>query len=271
MEFLDLQVYERYKVIDGVLTPSGNVKRTYNPLEHTAIVNEFGRLGEGDTRAVERFALKWGSLGYQHKQADPVSWIWAHARNVRLIFAILEILQNYQVALDFKNEDEDEFGVECAREDAHDFIETLTVEDEKTGNTYIGFVGGLIDKSVLWQWEINSKDANKELRLMANIISKLLTYNVLTVGREAIVTPDLTIKSKFKVPTLIQAIYWMLMDIAEGGELGKCKFCGSYFIRQSKREKYCPPTDPKKESKCALAYRQRKYRKPKEEKDNDKA
>jgi hypothetical protein len=66
-------------------------------------------------------------------------------------------------------------------------------------------------------------------------------------------------RSFFHFSALIEAAYWQLADIVEGGRVVRCDECGALFPQTREGQRYCPPQFRQKESPCAQRARVRRY------------
>ena len=87
------EVYADYEVLHGVLRPVGDLAHRYLPPDHREIVDDIAKLHEGDDSGLLAFARTWGLLGYRGdpREGDPVPWVWAHSRNIRMVLDLTSI------------------------------------------------------------------------------------------------------------------------------------------------------------------------------------
>ena len=67
-------------------------------------------------------------------------------------------------------------------------------------------------------------------------------------------------KSFFTFRATIEAVYWQLADLLEGGQVRRCEECGRFFPAKDKRQRYCPPAPDRKRSRCASRFTVRAFR-----------
>src|SRR5215213_7168730 len=105
-------VAARYTDDDGVLRADGPVQRRYLPGAFPRLATELARVDRGGEMSALAFVRRWGLLGYAQLVAgdaalssgerkrridalgggDPIDWVRAHARGVRVCLDLLDCL-----------------------------------------------------------------------------------------------------------------------------------------------------------------------------------
>ena len=109
-----LMVCNSYLIADGkVVIGNSQENRYYNPYEHPELPPLLAAISSEDENKTLEFVNQWGLLGYSElftskaspsqraefdsgygKWGDPLEWIWAHSRNVRLLLKLIDLLNN---------------------------------------------------------------------------------------------------------------------------------------------------------------------------------
>jgi hypothetical protein len=255
-----------YSVVDGVLLESGPVSRAYFPGLSPQLVSEFAKLGEGDESKAMTFAASWGLLGrwslifnapdlsaearseaLGRGRGEPLTWLWAHVRGVRVCLNLLGYLQSSNF------------------DGLNRYMQTLSAAD----GTYPQFIFGRrygID-SFVWIGE-GAPEA-----IAADAICTVVSSNLAHIGvsLEPIYVEGKTgFQIGQQINTLAEYIYWHLAKLAAAsGELARCRACGALFERKDARQEFCPPSRwvlqngkhaGPRESSCAKRARARRLR-----------
>lgn len=236
-------VYEDYTLEKGRnILPAGKVARYYAPILHRELPSELACIREGDVDALMAFVRRYGLLGYQgfagHVRQDPLPWVWAHVRTVRLIMDGLSILQRRDA------------------EAADTLLAGLTPSRTEDGTPPLPAVLGAQGGDVI----LSTFQGRTALDTVGFMVKTLLGANVRGVNRVPLLEKARYIRSAFTYRAMVQVIYWHMLDAAEGGSLRVCAECHRPFIVTDNRQKFCPPAGWENESLCAMRYRQRKHR-----------
>jgi hypothetical protein len=246
-----------YSVQDGVLVERGPHLRAYLPALKPQLATDLAKVRDGDGEDAVRFARNWGLLGYRrmvlrarelaperrdellaHSPGDPLPWVWAHARGVRICLELLDYLQL-----------EDDGGLEH-------YIGPLQNMSITFGNRYTTAVVG--------HW--GDDDAQQIARWF---VSDIVTSNL--AGFRLELTTDFAITQRFDA--LCDVVYWHLAALANRSvdrevrrALRRCDECGAFYTRTDPRQRFCPPApaEPGNESRCAKKARARRLRTRKE-------
>ena len=109
-----LMVCNSYLIADGkVVIGSSQEDRYYNPYEHSELPPLLAAINPKDEKQTLEFINQWGLLGYSElftsqassrerakfdsyygQWGDPLEWIWAHSRNVRMLLKLIDLLNN---------------------------------------------------------------------------------------------------------------------------------------------------------------------------------
>lgn len=283
---------------DNVLRASGAYRARYLPAAFPAVATDLARLAEGDERAALAFANKWGLLGYvdmatreptisarerARAQAmgggDPLPWVWAHARGIRVCLELLHYLQRADEAgltayLDslggsFESDGSDleespEIGSETVFGDLQAVVEegfpkiTYARRTEITTGVFSAF----------WAGASESPNRAAAREIIQAVLLPNLPRQILPSSAEAH-----PLAEGAAMVALIEACYWHLARFVRGERrLGRCEAadCRSFFPRTDERQRFCPPEgwpndpgEPRKAtaiSKCARRTEMRKLR-----------
>ena len=241
-------VYSEYALVEFHVIPTDEaIRREYDPFadrggKGTRLLTQFA--GIRDDKALLRFVWYWGLL--QEGGRDPLPWLQAHVRQVRLVLELAKRLQdgdNLRPVLD-----------------AHGYDgATLTLP----------MVGA---EPYPRDIEYRSVTSTKRIKITAQqtfrgtpdevtrqFIATAINSNLSGVGYR--LDPD-TLRPQLEVEDLRGALYVRLQDVVAGGQLVLCKDpnCQRVFVRRHKRQRFCPPTGEAKTSQCGDTYRKRKER-----------
>lgn len=224
-------VHRNYRIEHGALLAIGSEARRYDPLAEQAAVGEVAKLHDGDERRLLRFARTWGPLGWPlagkdlepPMKGEPLSWIWDHARNVRLALQLYDYLQG-----------EDITGL-------RQFFESYRAR-------FIpGFVPGVEQPTVPIAGRLGVTerypiaDGREPERMAEDIIAAILNHNLAEVSYRVGTSP---LNLRLHSPSLLGAVYWHLAGaVTRRLRLGRCNdpTCDSLFVTADSRQKYCPP------------------------------
>ena len=272
-------VNEDYTVMNGRLRATGHEIRRYDPLADEHIVSEFAKLYEGDENAVVEFARRrgligWGVIGEPipvagvPEDTDPLSWVWGHARNVRMVLQLYRYLQR-----------NDHGGLASFLDTYSErALSEIEGEIERAGGRWIppmsvpasfGTEEGMIivmhQHSSLPIMFPRGEPAKAAERIIAEIIDPNLGHSILWMGLQYRVYTD-PLHLVLECPFLLAAIYWHLANIVTAGRtVARCQdpTCGALFVVTDRRQRYCPPPAVWKGttgSLCAARHRKRRQR-----------
>ncbi len=269
-------VNQDYTVKDGRLGATGDEVRRYDPLADENIVTEFAKLHDGNENAVVEFARRRGLLGWEvigepHPEAmvaestDPISWVWGHARNVRMVLTLYRYLQR---------NDHDGLAsyLDTYSERALSEIEEIERARAPWSTPSVPALGtkeGMIiimhqHSSLPFKFP-RGEPAKAAERIIAEIIDPNLGHSILWMGLQYRVYTD-PLHLVLECPFLLAAIYWHLANIVTAGRtVARCQdpTCSALFVVTDRRQRYCPPPAGWKGttgSHCAARHRKRRQR-----------
>ena len=246
------EVSEAYSVENGVVVATGKrAHRFYAPLAHKELP---GRLAEvsGETEAIE-FCHRWGLLGYARlyltqsgvaqKKArvylsnmgwgDPLEWMYAHARTVRMVLELIGGLR----------------GNSSAR--LKSYIDSIVPD------------GSMFSYAQLLEADnsVGLFGLENPLDVAAHIIAPVLNWNLAPIHRryQAASSPAPgTLVRNDSYGALLVAVYAHLADAMDGhAEYYQCDYrrCVRWWPREEEvrgpKRRYCPPDIPGAESRCS--------------------
>lgn len=266
-------LYEDYAINDNdVLVPRGKRIGSYSPFLRTELPTEIYKLRERDNKSLLDFARRYGTFGFYGArraadiyeplskvdmmqipeeagptdEADPLYWIWAHVHGVQLILDAVALLR-----------EKDEDG-------ARRFLRRLQPSSSvgKTTDPKFGRLAAMVGKLDTWEvLEVHYPLDAHPLLPVAKVAHELLQKNLRGIIRQPRFNPKTyQLESRFCCLSMIQAAYWHLINMAEGGNLLLCAACQTPFLQTDKRQRFCPPRYMEKESRCAGRARQQKLR-----------
>jgi hypothetical protein len=275
--FADLWgVAENYVVRAGLVVPVFDgrpatrpvpvqaLARTYLPLSRPELPAEFAKVATGDETALLGFVRCYGLLGYErawrfpleavgavrgrfytpHLPGDPLAWVIAHARAVKL-------------------------GGELARglsapEELARLIEGLTVRGA-LGRDEITFLRAVRGYTRPVQVQMAAARDHHETAL--RIVEMIVSPNLEGISR-ALITEHRRPGEKTKAMTsvfypqnLLDCVYWLLADAIVGTAIRRCQHCGRFFVATHNRMRFCPrPMGQKGVSLCMNRFKQQRFR-----------
>ena len=275
-------VNQDYTVKDGRLCATGDEVRRYDPLADEHIVTEFGKLYDGDKNAVVEFAgrrglLGWGVVGTpqagsdpdwvsEPEGTDPISWVWGHARNVRIVLDLYRYLQQ-----------KDHDGLTSFLDTFSGLALSEIEEIERARDPWstpsvpaLGTKEGMIiimhQHSSLPIKFPRGQPAKAAERIIEEIINPNLGHlGMVWRGLQYQVYTD-PLHLVLECPCPLAAIYWHLANIVTGGRtVARCQdpTCSALFVVTDRRQRYCPPPAVWKGttgSLCAARHRKRRQR-----------
>lgn len=243
-----------------------NIFGKINPIKENEIlkfVSRYGALGREDLPQRSKIALEktsketnsqidpkflWRRTKYVDEFApESLEWIQQHIKTVRLVLELLTCIQ-----------EEDEKKIIKLIQNAEIDVEASPIKRQ----VRLAALGEIINVGY-FRLEI------EPMFSAVDLVKRVLNENVKSISR-TMVFDEGQFKSYFVNNTLIEIIYWQLANIAEGGELKRCAHCNTPFLSTRTDQKFCS-YDPvfEKESRCALAHRQKQYRERKKNEKND--
>jgi hypothetical protein len=236
----------------------------YSPLDHPELVNELRDLKEGDEKAVRRFVVRYGFLGYQtlmereiRKPADskydpllsePFNWIWHHARTVRLLLDAVQVLQQKDAKQ--RETSAHRFAKDLLKLDPEN-SELVTLSETSQSVSVRVALRAMLGWRAIALGNVSAG--------LADFSLSILKENMRGVGRVPQFGPR-GFSSDFHFPALVSSIYWQIQDGLDGGGLRRCQACKKLFFSTHANQLYCPAA-PGKKSKCGSRYRKQSERK----------
>lgn len=242
------EVRAKYEVAHGVLRAVGGVRHDYSPLAYPEIVGEIAKLHEGDERRLLAFARRWGLLGYppQLGQGDPLPWIWAHARGIRMVLELQFYLQ------------EGDFCGLGQFLDSYPRPDAGPLAPEETILLSTGGPSGIVEQRVFWVVTTPSHTAREVIAAIINPNLRELEYQVGST------TEGEGLHRVLDFLSLMFAAYWHLAEVVTGSRaLVRCQECRALFAQTDKRQRFCPPPPNwmgRRDSPCASRFRKRRER-----------
>lgn len=257
----------QYEVRDGALyqAPVSDLGQvtSYLPAGRPEVATEFAKLHEGDADAVRKFAEKWGRLGYDvllseasiepdeagssSEGEEPLEWIWAHARGVRICLQLADFLRNG----DTKGIKDTLHARRVPRFRA--YVETDSPDEQPTelgrtrdANTF-ATVYGKVHSVHTHLWVLGKDHQVNALKVIRQIVNANLHRLTPTLR----FTDDKRgLKLGYGFTALIDAIWWHTARYVLYQDLARCEHCGNLFERRHGKERFCPPPEGSKESLC---------------------
>jgi hypothetical protein len=257
-EFTTLwMVFGGYEITGGVLRRSRDeFVKAYEPIRRGELATELAKLTRGNEAAVIRFAERYGQLGYDQivgsdeaQGGDPVDWFWRHAETIRICLELTELLQ------------------EDLLEKVEPYLRSLSSPEEERQRLQ------LLPSSLLIKFAAKGRTDTMEIAYRekgAVALARLVRRDLINPNLEGIHRRlqghGKTERSFFQFSALIEAAYWQLADIVEGGRLTgrviRCKDCKALFSQRRRGQKFCQAPLGRDESPCAVRARVRKKRQP---------
>ncbi len=229
---------ERYVVMKGILIPKGKIVpgSLYAPSVDPSIPGEFAKVHYGKL-TIEDFASMFGLLGYSHLVAvqdrvggDPVRWIRAHARTVATLLELIGLLE----------------------EENESLLKEYLCELPTGPHGYAGVIRNQeFYATVNWP--------KFPAATAIGLANTFLNPNIAGIRRQVFEVRGHA-RSYFTFRAMIEAIYWQLADKLENGGIRRCEECKRFFVARDKRQRYCPPPDGLKRSRCASRFNVTQFR-----------
>jgi hypothetical protein len=248
-------VGQRYEIHNGRLYEFDPGVRAIAPAGSPQLVNELARLYEGDEDAVLGFASTWGLLGWwpmtrdavtpgserYHEIAlasrlsaedprigEPLSWIWAHASGVRLCLTLLGYLRARDVA---------------GLQEHLASLRLPVLADAGPDDRYPVITCGMrhaVQARVLVMRE--DDPVGWASLLIRAVVNANLREGITEQLEEETVAGQLTLRRRRIFSSLSDVIYWHLAELAQSDDrLAQCEFCGTVFLQEDRRQRFCPP------------------------------
>lgn len=239
-------VAKEYGIVDGHIIGAGLLTeaRNYRPVLHPELPSELMKVDPEDEQQILEFVKNYGVLGgytdYMWPQKEEVEWFRHCTRVLNTVGNLIKVLKDgdVQAANSYRN--------------------------ERTGNLTIDGipVAKLVHRTDTFHADTWLMKTDDPLDWVRHQIVAIINDNIARVKREPVVTPD-GIQSYFKFSSLLDVIYWQLLNAEEGGNLKLCKMCQKPYISTDGRQRFChkrPWQKETSESHCSMLYRQRKRR-----------
>ena len=236
-----------YQIKNGLLVSApAPAPKWYFP---AAVLNLPGELAGVDSeKKLLAFAAEYGALGYNYlvepkkrQGHDPVAWALAHAHTVRVVMELMNKLQKFE---------KERRGL---------------VWRERVWNAWADYLRGLlhgpyafgaqVEKS--YGWQIFSGDPIEKTQ---TILRTLINPNIKGIQRRILTGKHGHFHAYFRYHALIELIYWQLANQLERGYARCCKECQRPFVAHDRRQRFCPPPNGVKQSRCATRQKLREWR-----------
>jgi hypothetical protein len=204
--------------------------KQYMPMAHPELPAEFAKIDGRGQDAVLAFVRLYGLPGLWKYQlgaprrhgpeplcGDPLAWILAHARSVRLVGELARALND---------------EAQLAQQ-----IEELRVTGPGIGFP-LSFPLMRRDGRYPSSWAIAEQATPRDTALW--LVTAQLN-NALAGVQRIVVFTEGHLESRFVPDSLIDCIYWLLADAVVGSTLRRCSACGRFFVTTHDRMKFCPP------------------------------
>lgn len=265
-------VFDKYEIANGFIVPVGepdrltlgktaySVRTVYYPQLEKSLVSELAKVYRGTLTPLE-FVNLFGLLGHDPAATvgmDPLDWFMAHARTVAVILDLMAKLGFLEdVQLDEKAIESQLRSLDPGAFAAGAGLCRIVVQFTSTPH------------NLAWAtW----KDDGATLEVLVppgGVVQAAQKLIVQLINRNLVgITPTLKFDDKtgdfsasFTFQALFNVVYWHLREVILRGTLRTCEECGAPFIATDKRQRFCPPPEGVKESRCATRRRGReRYR-----------
>ena len=266
-------IFPLYKVVqneDGsdviqidFLWPPTAVQQIYSPMAHTYLPFELAKVEFGNTESALNFVRTWGLLGLSrlpHRVekrwgGDPVEFIWWHAKSMRDAITLYELLM-----------EKDPVGLSSALDKVMPYVRYDGDSDsnyEERACTYIALNerkeyrgdrrrldsdGNPIYNPGIREEHFIEWDAFEAIKFITKVVSsniERLSSSLYMRGggiiRRGESFPRLNLGLSYFADSLVETI-WMLAayTFSDRVEVGRCQYCGHFFKRTDKRQRFCP-------------------------------
>lgn len=208
------------------------------------LLNDFA--GVVNEKLLVKFVERYGLLGYgrmhrdqmsdRKEKGDPVSWVLAHARVVRGLLRILEIMDDVRSKRVPLNG-----STPLARTFESVFKEmdiAGPTQDVQPNSVYFNLVSPEGERKV-WVSDWKSDPIAGVYVLLTELINPQIRgvhYEFLSSSRFERTESKLGVRLRWSA--LIEVIYWLLAERV-GGEFRQCSLCARVFPVSDPREKFC--------------------------------
>jgi len=243
-------VFGGYGITGGVLRRSrDDAVSVYAPIRRRELPGELAKLMRGDETALIAFAERYGQLGYdqlvgadERRGGDPVDWIRLHAETVRICLDLTQLLQ------------------EDLLEKVQPYLHSVALPKEERQRVQ------LLPSSLVIKFAAKGRTNTLEIAYeernhasLARLVCRdLINPNIDGIHR-GLQGHGKNEQSFFHFSALIEAAYWQLADIVEGGRVVRCDECRALFPQSREGQRYCPPQLRQRESLCAQRARVRRF------------
>ena len=247
-------VHQEYEIQEGELRSYGPSIKTYAPMAHKEIPGEMAKLNPGDEIAVLKFARSYGGLGYFQLRTssynpsslgsihEPLTWIWAHARNIHFCLSLTECLQT-ENEIRLANYLNSNFKYEPLQNDVDWYWSNIAYRDEVVSKRWKRYTS-----------QDSLADFARYIRM------EIINRNIVGIRRE-FQDVDGRDQTFFVFSALVEVAYWQLADAIMGNQnIIRCEGCDAPFVQTNKRQRFCPTQFRQSESACAVRGRVRKHR-----------
>lgn len=249
-------VHGEYQIESGLVKPRRiEGGRYYSPAQADELPSALARIADGNEDDVLDFVHRYGLLGLalldpdRTDVAEPIDWIRAHARGVRIVMDGL-----YATA-----KGDTSYAVRVFLDRSRWGTVGLGPRTEPAG---VAADPGLNDDEL----------AIAAINLLAVAARGILNENLVRVRKRVELTYSVDIDSEevsdkprlvpdFGAMAMIDFVYSKLADQAASPSWRLCNECGAPFSASSPRQRFCPPRYGERESRCSLRFRQRLFRK----------
>jgi hypothetical protein len=236
--------------------------KQYMPMAHPELPAEFAKVDGGGRDAALTFVRRYGLPGLWRFQlgkarpngpeplcGDPLAWILAHARAVRLVGDLASELDNKDALVQR--------------------LEELRATDGTGWPIVFPFMPHEARYPSILKMKAAATPRETALRVIAWQLNDALRNVSRCLGLVGVEPPRL--ESRFIFEDLIACIYWLLADHVVGGTIRRCRSCGRFFAATSDRVKYCPPPmGIEGPSRCMNRDKVRRWRQDQEGRQQDK-
>jgi hypothetical protein len=243
-----------YTIAGSFVVPSYMVDHTqddtpaiaYDPATRPELVQALAHVCDEGEPGILRFTNDYGLLGYQdlvrvrkYHRGDPVEWVFAHARTVKLCLELTRLLMR-----------RDRKGLEAylqVGEWGYQF--SCATRDVVSDRGFFVTHGDIFDQARY----IRRGLINANIRGISPFIRVVKKG---TTERET---------ASFGFSALIEVIYQHLADVVtQGRAIRQCAAddCSALFVQTHKSQRYCAPMGKQKESPCARRMRARRQKQP---------
>lgn len=230
-----------YEVVDGIIQGYGDIPnwRRYYPFDNLELPNALAKVDPTSTEQILEFVHRYGTLGGspddtgKHGESEAVTWIQKQITAVNILLKL----------------------VECSRNNDE---ETASVLIDRTNHTRVSSIP--LYELIPRQPEVFDPGliSDTPLGWVRRVALLIINSNITGIYRQATIKEDGKIESAFYFSSMLDVIYWHILNAMEGGaDIGRCEECGTPFIKTDGRQRFCPKQYGEKESRCGMVYHQR--------------